>query len=50
MNIVALDIMCSLGALTQSTDVIVRDGKESLEGHCASQAEGTPLRRKDSDS
>lgn len=36
MNIVALDIMCSLSAVTQSTDVIVQDGRELLGGGCAS--------------
>lgn len=43
MNPVALDIMCSLSAVTQSTDVIVWEGRDLLGGSCASQALEHPL-------
>jgi hypothetical protein len=50
MNTVALDIMCPLRAVTQSTDVIVWEGRELLGGGCARQTDGMPLRIKGSDS
>lgn len=50
MNTVALDIMCPLRAVTESTDVIVWEERELLGGSCASQADGMPLRIKGSDS
>lgn len=50
MNIVALDIMCSLSAVTQSTDIIVWVRRELPGGGCASQADGMPPRTKRSGS